>query len=162
MKNSVAKLVDDSIIEKVHSLYELMKSEKLEELEIKEEDFYLLIKRKGKKGAVQHTAVGSATGQSITNALFEEENREKGTMPPAGDEIRSPINGIFYRSPSPSSPPFVKEGDVVDSSKTLCIVEAMKVMNEIKAGSKVKILKILVENGKPVTAEQLLFLVEKV
>ena len=56
---------------------------------------------------------------------------------------------------------FVKEGDVVDVGKTLCIIEAMKVMNEIKATEKVKILKILVENGSPITTGQSLFSVEK-
>jgi biotin carboxyl carrier protein len=56
---------------------------------------------------------------------------------------------------------FVKEGDIVDSGKTLCIVEAMKVMNEIKATEKAKIVKVLVENGQPITSQQDLFVIEK-
>ncbi len=82
--------------------------------------------------------------------------------PISGDTIKSPIMGVFYRAPSPTSSSFVKEGDVVAPGKTLCIVEAMKVMNEIKAEVKMKIVKILVENGNPVTAGQDLFVIEKV
>ena len=69
---------------------------------------------------------------------------------------------MFYQAPSPSSPVFAKVGDVIDTGKTLCIVEAMKVMNEIKATFKVKIIKVLVENGAPVNSGQDLFEIEKV
>ncbi len=72
----------------------------------------------------------------------------------------SPLAGVFYRTPSPTSPPFVKEGDIVDAGQTLCIVEAMKVMNEIKAEKRCCIVKIVAENSRPVTAGQALFHVE--
>ncbi len=68
--------------------------------------------------------------------------------------------GVFYRSSSPQSPPLAKEGDVVAQGATLCIIEAMKVMNEIKSETRCKVVKILVENGKPVTKGQDLFHVE--
>lgn len=71
--------------------------------------------------------------------------------------ITSPLMGTFFRSSSPQSLPFVKDGDVVDAGTTLCIVEAMKVMNEIKAERRCRILKILAENGKAVTKGQPLF-----
>ncbi|OGR54048.1 MAG: hypothetical protein A3I11_07515 [Elusimicrobia bacterium RIFCSPLOWO2_02_FULL_39_32] len=74
--------------------------------------------------------------------------------------ISSPITGIFYQASSPQATPFAKEGEVVNSGATLCIVEAMKVMNEIKAETRVKIVKILAENGKPVSKGQALFHVE--
>jgi len=74
--------------------------------------------------------------------------------------IKSPIMGTFYRSSSPQSAPFVKEGDTVNSGSTLCIVEAMKVMNEIKADSRCKIIKICVENGKPIAKGDPLFHIE--
>jgi acetyl-CoA carboxylase biotin carboxyl carrier protein len=82
------------------------------------------------------------------------------TAPSTAKTIPSPINGIFYRAASPQSQPFVKEGQIVEQGSTLCIVEAMKVMNEIKAELRCKILKILVENGKPVSNKQALFSVE--
>lgn len=72
-------------------------------------------------------------------------------------EIKSPIVGTFYRSSSPDSDPFVKVGDSVDKDSVVCIVEAMKVMNEIKAEAKGVITKILVENASPVVYGQPLF-----
>lgn len=74
-----------------------------------------------------------------------------------GETINSPIVGTFYRAPSPESPIYVDVGDEFDEETVLCIVEAMKVMNEIKAESKGKILEILVENGDPVEFGQPLF-----
>ncbi|OGR97570.1 MAG: hypothetical protein A2902_02755 [Elusimicrobia bacterium RIFCSPLOWO2_01_FULL_64_13] len=74
--------------------------------------------------------------------------------------VTCPISGIFYRSSSPQSPPFVKEGDLIEAAGTLCIVEAMKVMNEIKSEWRGRIVKILAENGKPVSKGQELFHVE--
>jgi acetyl-CoA carboxylase biotin carboxyl carrier protein len=75
-------------------------------------------------------------------------------------EIRSPIVGTYYRSPSPDSPPFVEVGSKVSPGTVLCIVEAMKLMNEIECDCYGTIAKILVENGQPVEYNQLLFLVE--
>lgn len=74
--------------------------------------------------------------------------------------ITSPIMGVFYRSSSPQSAPLVKEGDTVNPGSTLCIVEAMKVMNEIKSDIRCKIIEIKVENAKPITKGQTLFKVE--
>ena len=78
----------------------------------------------------------------------------------AARTVNSPIMGVFYRASSPQSPPLVKENDVVDAGVTLCIVEAMKVMNEIKADIRCRIVRIMVENAKPVTKGQPLFHVE--
>ncbi len=75
-------------------------------------------------------------------------------------DVRSPIVGTLYRAPSPESDNFVKVGDHVAVGQTLCIVEAMKVMNEIDAEFAGTIREILVENGSPVEAEGVLFLVE--
>jgi acetyl-CoA carboxylase biotin carboxyl carrier protein len=83
---------------------------------------------------------------------------------PAGvhyHEIRSPIVGTFYRSPSPDSPTYVEVGSKVSPGTVLCIVEAMKLMNEIECDAYGTIAKILVENGQPVEYNQLLFLVEQ-
>lgn len=75
-------------------------------------------------------------------------------------EIVSPMIGTFYLSPAPDSPPFVDIGQEVKEEDTVCIIEAMKIMNEIKADIKGKIVKVLAENGKPVEFGQPLFLVE--
>ncbi|MEK7475849.1 MAG: acetyl-CoA carboxylase biotin carboxyl carrier protein [Candidatus Coatesbacteria bacterium] len=78
----------------------------------------------------------------------------------AGPVVKSPMVGTFYRAPSPTSPPFVNTGDVVKEGQTLCLIEAMKLMNEIKAERAGKITKVLVENGHPVEFDQVLFELE--
>jgi acetyl-CoA carboxylase biotin carboxyl carrier protein len=75
-------------------------------------------------------------------------------------EIRSPMVGTFYRAPAPEANPYVQVGDTITKGKVLCIIEAMKLMNEIESDVDGKIVKILVENGKPVEFDQVLFLVE--
>jgi acetyl-CoA carboxylase biotin carboxyl carrier protein len=71
--------------------------------------------------------------------------------------VRSPIVGTYYESPSPGSPPFVKAGDTVEAGQVLCIVEAMKLMNEIESDAAGELVKILVSNGQPVEYGQELF-----
>jgi acetyl-CoA carboxylase biotin carboxyl carrier protein len=74
--------------------------------------------------------------------------------------VEAPMVGTFYRAPKPDAPPFVAEGDVVKEGQVLCIVEAMKLMNEIEAKVSGRIVKVVVENGQPVEFGQSLFLVE--
>ena len=74
--------------------------------------------------------------------------------------VVSPMVGTFYRSPAPDADPFVEVGDVVEVGQTVCIIEAMKLMNEIEAETKGRVVKILVENSQPVEFGQKLFLVE--
>jgi acetyl-CoA carboxylase biotin carboxyl carrier protein len=71
--------------------------------------------------------------------------------------VRSPIVGTYYESPSPGSPPFVKPGDSVEAGQVLCIVEAMKLMNEIEADVAGEVVKVLVKNGQPIEYNQELF-----
>ncbi len=74
--------------------------------------------------------------------------------------ITTPLSGIYFSSPKPGMPPFVSVGTSVEKGSTLCIIEAMKVMNEIKADSKYKIVKIFAVNGKAVSAGEVLYLVK--
>ncbi len=76
-------------------------------------------------------------------------------------EIKSPIVGTFYRAPAPDADPYAQVGDTVSVGSVLCIIEAMKLMNEIESDASGKIVKILVENGKPVEYNQPLFLIQK-
>ncbi|MEL7834632.1 acetyl-CoA carboxylase biotin carboxyl carrier protein [Fodinibius sp. Rm-B-1B1-1] len=78
---------------------------------------------------------------------------------PSGDVVKSPIVGTFYRSPSPDDDPFVKVGDSVEKGETLCIVEAMKIMNEIESEYSGEVKKILVEDGEAVEFDQPLFII---
>ncbi|NLC70706.1 MAG: acetyl-CoA carboxylase biotin carboxyl carrier protein [Desulfuromonadaceae bacterium] len=77
------------------------------------------------------------------------------------EEIKSPIVGTFYRAPSPDSEPYVEVGSVVEKGQILCIVEAMKLMNEIEADFKCRIKEVLKENSQPVEYGEVLFLVER-
>jgi len=96
-----------------------------------------------------HTSVPSAAAKA-----------EEG-LPPGHVEVLSPMVGTFYRSPSPDSAPFVSEGSKVSEDTTVCIIEAMKLMNEIKAEAKGTIAKMLVENGQPVQFNQPLYWIKK-
>ncbi|KAK2080045.1 hypothetical protein QBZ16_002441 [Prototheca wickerhamii] len=79
---------------------------------------------------------------------------------PQGVEISSPMSGTFYASPAPGEPPFVKVGDSVKKGQTVCIIEAMKLMNEIEAESSGTIVKVVAEHGKPVTPGAPLFIIK--
>ena len=76
--------------------------------------------------------------------------------------VRSPLVGVFYRSPSPSAPPFIEVGDVIEKGETICIIEAMKVMNEITAEKKGKVVKAFPKNGEMVEFDSPLFEMEAV
>lgn len=86
---------------------------------------------------------------------------EKSESKPEGEVVKSPIVGTYYEAASPDSDPFIKAGDHVDAGQTLCIVEAMKIMNEIEAEFSGTVQKILVSNGSPVEFEQPLFIIKK-
>jgi acetyl-CoA carboxylase biotin carboxyl carrier protein len=77
-----------------------------------------------------------------------------------GHAIRSPMVGSFYRSPSPGAAPFIELGSVVKAGDTLCIIEAMKMLNQIETDKAGKVVAILVENGQPVEYDQPLFIIE--
>ncbi len=94
-------------------------------------------------------AVPAAAAPAAASAPVVEE--------PAGPTINSPMVGTFYRSPGPGEQAFVKVGDPVDENTTVCIIEAMKVMNEIKAEARGTVARILTEDGKPVQYGQPLF-----
>jgi acetyl-CoA carboxylase biotin carboxyl carrier protein len=100
---------------------------------------------------------------SVPTAPVHEEP-EGATEPPNNDVIRveSPMVGTFYRAPQPGAPSFVEEGDTVEPGQTLCILEAMKLMNEVKAESEGVVRRICVENAAPVQYGDLLFELEPV
>lgn len=145
--------------EELQHYYDLMMSEDLLELEIREKDFYLRLSRQKPHHAPAPVAAYAPPPAQAAAAPA------KPAAPAAPEQnqfhsVASPLAGVFYRSPSPQSQAFVKEGDRVAHNQVLCIVEAMKVMNEIRADRPSVIRKILVENGKPVSAGQNLFLVD--
>jgi acetyl-CoA carboxylase biotin carboxyl carrier protein len=109
------------------------------------------------------SVIAQATNAALPASTAETTaNPTAGTKPGATNEealhiVKSPIVGTFYESPSPGAPPFVKPGDSVESGQVLCIIEAMKLMNEIEADMSGEIVKRLVANGQPVEYGQPLF-----
>lgn len=100
---------------------------------------------------------GQPAQQSSGSDSAKEESQDKGQ--PDGKTVKSPIVGTFYRAPSPDADEFVKVGDQVEKGQTLCIVEAMKIMNEIESEFSGEVKKILVENAEAVEFEQPLFII---
>ena len=96
----------------------------------------------------------------IKNPNIEENNDKTSTAGDAGEKILSPMPGVFYSAQSPDKPPFVNEGDQVKIGQTLCIIESMKIMNEIESEQSGTIKKILVNNSDPVEFNQPLFIIE--
>ncbi|ACI19929.1 acetyl-CoA carboxylase biotin carboxyl carrier protein [Dictyoglomus thermophilum] len=105
-------------------------------------------------------------GDNVVNIISEKEvkkeqgEKESFVKEEEGVYITAPLVGVFYRSPAPGAPPFVEEGDLVEPGQTVCIIEAMKLMNEIKSHVRGRVKKILVDNGQAVEFGQKLFLIE--
>lgn len=144
-------------LKEIREIINLMNDYELTEFNMEREGFKISLK-KGQAGAiVQHPPLVDKVAELVEKVSAEKVKREE---EPSGAEIVSPMVGTFYASPSPDSPPFVKPGQMVDSEDVVCIIEAMKVMNEIKADIKGKIIEVLVEDGEPVEFGQPLFLIE--
>lgn len=145
-------------IRKVKKLIELLEESGINELEIKEGDEAVRISRNQYSENLLKTAEATVTStiKPIESAVNNEEKEDEinSTM---GHVVKSPMVGTFYRSPSPSSPPFVELGQHVKAGEILCIVEAMKMMNQIKSDKTGKIEAILADNGEPVEFDQPLF-----
>jgi len=137
-----------SVVEECRAYSDLMKANDLVELEVTDGDFRLKLSR----GTV--SSVTYVPGPVISSLPT---TPPESPIVPSYHALVSPIAGMFFRSPAPSSPPFVKDGDKVAFGDVLCIVEAMKVMNEIRSDQPGVIRKILPQNGKPVSAGQELF-----
>lgn len=143
-------------IKEIKEVINLMNENGLTEIELEKDGLKIRLK-KGPGGAVE-TAVVEQAAQRPAPVLPTPEGPaapEKKNL-----EIKSPMVGTFYQSPSPDSPPFIKAGDNVAMGQVVCIIEAMKLMNEIKSEVKGKVTAVLVENADPVEFGQTLFLLE--
>jgi acetyl-CoA carboxylase biotin carboxyl carrier protein len=102
----------------------------------------------------------AATPMPPVGAPVVQDSRVEEVPAEQGPKITSPMVGTFYRAPSPEAKPYVEVGTVVEKGDVVCIIEAMKMMNEIQAELRGRVVRILVENGQPVEYEQPLFLLE--
>ena len=151
----------------IKKLLKLVEESKIEEIEIQQDDFQIRI-TKSSGIPVQMQAVPQAQPVAVPQlpvqpaAVPEVAPVEAGGLPDNLIEICSPMVGTFYNAPAPDADNYVNVGDMIQPGKILCIVEAMKLMNEIEAEISGKVVKILVENAQPVEYNQPLYLVEKV
>ena len=146
-------------IRKIKKLIELVKQEGIGEIEIHEDK---------ESVRISQWASASAAPNVIATTVSPEPPERTSASPPQGDTtlsesrhiVKSPMVGTFYLSPSPDAPPFVTIGQQVKLGDVLCIVEAMKMFNQIEADHSGKIVEKLVENGEPVEYGQPLFIIE--
>lgn len=142
-------------------IIELIKANDIVEFELEEETFKLSTKLSHAASGVQYIATSAPAAAPSAPAPAAAPVPAAAEAPKANaPAIKSPMVGSFYRASSPEADPFVKVGDVVTPDSTVCIIEAMKVMNEIKAEVKGRISKILIENGEAVEFGQSLFEIE--
>jgi len=157
---------DNLTLDEIKELVEIVHDKQFTEFELVRGGFRLRLQR----GADRISAAENRHPVNVPSVMVESRPVEPSptAVPPAGSPapaqeeeklhiITSPIVGTFYRSSSPASDPFIKLGDLVEAEQTLCIIEAMKLMNEIKSDSRGTIAKIFVENGQPVEYGQALF-----
>ncbi|MFA6598498.1 MAG: acetyl-CoA carboxylase biotin carboxyl carrier protein [Ignavibacteriaceae bacterium] len=140
----------------------LIEESNISELEIEQDNSRIKISKKAESPSnTQHYAtVQNPPSAVIAEAPKLEIQQPKEEKNSKIKEIKSPIVGTFYRAPGPDADPYVKVGDTISAGTVLCIIEAMKLMNEIESDITGKIVKILVENGKPVEYNQPLMLIE--
>ncbi len=155
-KPSPNALVDPKVL---HDLIEVFHSAGVSDLEVERDGLRVRLRREGTASPIQAREVTVPVSDPLRSSLHA-------GVPPAtrSDEglvtVTSPIVGIFFRSASPEAEPYVEEGAYVRKGQVLCIVEAMKLMNEIESEVDGRIAKILVENAKPVEYGEPLFLIE--
>ena len=169
-KTKIAQSSEGQVVDQVVEIIRFMGENKLAEIDLETSEMKLKLK---KHSDVQIQTFQAPMNQSYMPAMqfFEQNTAPKiesagsnTTAQPVAvvaddkhHKILSPMAGTFYRAPSPTSEPFCEEGDTIKAGQTVCIVEAMKMMNEIKSDKAGKIIKILIENGKPVEKGAVLF-----
>ncbi|MCL6523854.1 MAG: acetyl-CoA carboxylase biotin carboxyl carrier protein [Thermoflavifilum sp.] len=158
----------------IQELIKLVSKSQISELSIEQENFKITIKQKdqtSQPAPIAQPAYPMATPTSIiptTTVSATPPATTSATPPPPSPKeenyltIKSPMIGTFYRSPSPDKPPFVNVGDEVKPGQVVCIIEAMKLFNEIESEVSGRIVKVLVEDASPVEFDQPLFLVEPI
>lgn len=159
-------------VKEIRDLIDFLSSSGLEEVNIETDEFKIKIKRSNEAQVVERMVSAAPAPQAAPSAAPAPAPAAAPAAPapaasaadsaPAGNyvEIKSPMIGTFYRSANPESPTFVNVGDKVSAGSTVCIVEAMKLFNEIESEVSGTIVKVLVEDSQPVEYDQPLFLVD--
>jgi acetyl-CoA carboxylase biotin carboxyl carrier protein len=148
----------------IRELVKLLDKSSVTEIELEKEDFKLRVAKNADVQYVSQAAVAmpAAAAPAAAAPAPVSETAAVATSENTGNykEVKSPMVGTYYAAPAPEADNFVKVGDSVSEGQTLCIIEAMKLMNEFKAETSGKIVKILVNNSEPVEYNQVLFHIE--
>ncbi len=147
----------------IKNLLTMISDSEVDEVSIEEGEFKISIKKNKPQPAqeqVYYAPPAQAAPQQTPAAAPAQDKAAHKADDTSGETIKSPIVGTFYSSPSPEDPPYVKVGQTVKKGDVLCIVEAMKIMNEIEAEVSGTITKVLVDNAQPVEFDQPLFLIQ--
>ena len=140
---------------RIKTLLKIMDENSLAELELEEPEFKVKLKKQPEYSPAPPLSAAAPPPQTAAESARPVEPAQEDTS--NYYEIKSPMVGTFYRSPSPESDQFVSEGDSVSEDAVVCVIEAMKVMNEIQANVSGKIAEIMVDNAQPVEYGQVLF-----
>ena len=146
----------------IKELIEIFDESNLTKLSIKENEFKIELDKTSQVAVATQTPVAQPVATQPTTTPTINETPQTTTNDDNADYIKSPMVGTFYQAPAPDAAPYVKVGDKVKAGQTVCIVEAMKIMNEITAEYDCEILEILVEDGQAVEFDTPLFKVKKV
>lgn len=151
-------------IKKINKIINIMEEKNITEFSLEEEGIKICLKRGGNVSYEAISAIPVVKQPSFTETVVSQVSKKELVELAKEDylTVSSPMVGTFYRAASPDSPPYVDVGTVVEVGQVLCIVEAMKLMNEVKSEHRGKIAKILVDNGTPIEYEQNLFFLEKI
>lgn len=149
-------------LKEIKEMIALMNENNLMELEIEKEGMRIRLKKESAADKMS----GSPAMMGMPHFTV---TQEQAPAQPAKEEakknlleIKAPMVGTFYRAPSPEAPPFVEVGQTIDAGQVVCIIEAMKLMNEIKSEVRGKVVEVVAENGHPIEFGQPLFLIEPV
>ena len=143
-------------IRKIKTLIEMLEESNLNEIEVSQGDESVRIsKGKDPVDYIENNQINTSISSQEKVSINEDDTRKF-----VGNQVKAPLVGTFYRKPSPDKEPFVKVGDIVNKGDVLCIIEAMKMMNEIKSEFDGKISSIEVDDGQPVEFGQTIIVIE--
>ena len=148
-------------IRKVKKLIELLEESGISEIEISEGEESVRISRYPKPGTMGAPVVTSVAAAPAAQAVAPSAEAPAAPPPARGHQVTAPMVGTFYSGPAPGAKPFVEIGSEVKPGDTLCVIEAMKMMNQIESEVAGKVVSVLVENGNPVEFGQALFIIEE-